>query len=163
MMTVKFFSRWDFIKFIRKQEELGSEISDDYAIISINDNQKELDEMIQHVFLHTTNAKAYYVKFQDVDHHDGTGISNNQAKAMFNFIKENDGKHFLVHCFAGMSRSAAVAKFINDYYDMQDHVLENYKIYNKMVYGKLNGFLGKMSMGDYYRQLEEEDRRGDTI
>jgi len=151
-MKVTFMGRFEFVHLIRTQNV------DNCALISINDSTTENNEMKVHIELETNNRNHICLAFQDVDHHDGTGISNRQAKKLFDFIKENEGKDFIVHCFAGVSRSAAVAKFINDYYDVQDLVLENYKIYNKLVYSKLNGQCGQMSLEDYYRQLEEEDR-----
>ena len=45
--------------------------------------------------------------------------------------------HFelIVHCHAGISRSAAVAKFVAELYDL--HFPENYELYNKRVYQTL--------------------------
>lgn len=44
-------------------------------------------------------------------------FSEEQAKKVFNFIKGNQDKDFIVHCSAGISRSGAVGAFINDYLD----------------------------------------------
>lgn len=159
MKSVMFMGRYDFVHLIRQYDEKDQPLNNDYAIISISDNVTELKEMEQHIYLHTNNSNKIMLAFQDVDHNDNGGMSNRQAKALFEFIKKNEGKTFLVHCFAGVSRSAAVAKFINDYYDLNDHVCNSYKIYNKLVYNKLNALCGTMSLEDYYRQLEEEDRR----
>jgi len=126
-MKIAFMGRFEFVDLIRTHNV------DDCALISISDSTTENNEMKVHIELETSNQSHICLSFQDVDHHDGTGMSNRQAKKLFDFIKENEGKDFIVHCFAGVSRSAAVAKFINDYYDANDHVLENYKIYNKLV------------------------------
>jgi predicted protein tyrosine phosphatase len=40
-------------------------------------------------------------------------ISLKQAREMLEFIIENKDKNFIVHCFAGVSRSAAVCLFLN--------------------------------------------------
>jgi len=40
-----------------------------------------------------------------------------QADEILNFIDKNQGKEFLIHCHAGISRSSAVAYFIRDYYE----------------------------------------------
>jgi predicted protein tyrosine phosphatase len=43
-------------------------------------------------------------------------ISQETALKMLDFIALNKDKNFLVHCFAGVSRSSAVALFINNRY-----------------------------------------------
>ena len=44
-------------------------------------------------------------------------FTEKQAQKIFQFIKENKDKDFIVHCSAGISRSGAVGAFINDYLD----------------------------------------------
>ena len=44
-------------------------------------------------------------------------ISEEQSKEVFNFIEKNKGKDFLIHCKAGISRSAAVGRFIVEMYE----------------------------------------------
>ena len=43
-------------------------------------------------------------------------ISKEQASKLFDFIENNLGKEFIIHCRAGQSRSQAVAEFIFRYY-----------------------------------------------
>lgn len=145
-------SRGDFLANISKFD------SGNYALISISDNMSERRLMQDILGAQITNCPYITTNFQDVDHDDGTGISNIQAKELLSFIKAYPNRDFIIHCFAGVSRSAAVAKFINEYYDAGNIALENYKIYNKLVYNKLKGMCDKLSMGDYYTQLEKEAR-----
>ena len=159
MTQVRFMSRWDFINIIRAADNHNNQLDNRFAIISLNDTETEQKEMEQHVYLHTQCDNKIFMTFQDVDHPDNGGISNRQAKKLFQFIKENEGKSFVVHCFAGVSRSAAVAKFIQEYYDIDDPILESYKIYNRMVFSKLNAQIGSMSMEDYYREIELQDEK----
>ena len=146
MNTVRFIGRHEF------KRQLHTYDKHCCALISISDNRHELEEMVELLKSHNHIA----VSFQDVDHRDGTHISNTQAKKISQFIMDNEGCDFIVHCFAGISRSAAVAKFINEYYGLEDPVLENYKIYNRLVYGRLQSTLNCISMEEYYRQLEDE-------
>jgi len=44
-----------------------------------------------------------------------SAFTGEQAKRVFDFIKENAHKNFIVHCSAGISRSGAVGTFILDY------------------------------------------------
>jgi len=151
-MKIYFMSRGDFLANISKFD------SGNYALISISDNMTERRLMQDILGAQITNCPYITTNFQDVDHDDGTGISNIQAKELLSFIKAYPNRDFIIHCFAGVSRSAAVAKFINEYYDAGNIALENYKIYNKLVYNKLKGMSGKLSMEDYYTQLEQEAR-----
>jgi predicted protein tyrosine phosphatase len=44
-------------------------------------------------------------------------MSHEQGKEIVSFVKANeDKKSFIIHCAAGVSRSAGVALFINDYF-----------------------------------------------
>ena len=145
-------SRGDFLANISKFD------SGNYALISISDTMIERRLMQDILGAQITNCPYITTNFQDVDHDGGAGISNIQAKELLSFIKAYSNRDFIIHCFAGVSRSAAVAKFINEYYDAGNIALENYKIYNKLVYNKLKGMSGKLSMEDYYTQLEQEAR-----
>lgn len=41
------------------------------------------------------------------------GITNSQAKQIHDFCEKNSHKSFIVHCHAGISRSAAVCLYLN--------------------------------------------------
>lgn len=153
MNTVKFMSRSDFIK------NTSLYMEGNYSIISISDTRREADEIENFLIdLGIKEDSFICVNFQDTDAADDGGIDNIIGKLIFEFIKSREDTNFIVHCFAGISRSAAVAKFINDYYDINDPVLEYYHIYNKLVFSKLNQFNCTMSLEDYYTQLERELR-----
>lgn len=53
-------------------------------------------------------------KGEDVTYH---AISEEQAERVIDFVGNNIGKHFIVHCRAGKSRSQAVCRAIYDCYD----------------------------------------------
>ena len=65
-------------------------------------------------------------------------ISDTQAKSLFKFIskiEEREITHVYVHCDAGVSRSAGIARFVADYY--KSDFPSNYSQYNKTVYRSL--------------------------
>ncbi len=65
-------------------------------------------------------------------------FSKEQAVQIINWLvsfENTDKTDIIVHCFAGMSRSAAVAKFIADVYELEFN--KNYELYNKIVYNIL--------------------------
>lgn len=150
---VAYMGRHEFVRTIKTYEE---NFDDRYAVISISDNETERLEIKTQVELHTNCNNGIFVAFADSD--DTDCINNKQAKEIVQFIADNEGKFFIVHCFAGVSRSAAVAKFINEYYDLGLVDLENYKIYNKKVKNRLDAFCHRMSMADYYAELELNER-----
>lgn len=94
-----------------------------------------------------------FVQFDDVDRYfkeqifNGykkqslTPISREQAKEIIeyvNHLQENSQSlKLIIHCYAGISRSAAVGKFINDYYKMRLPQYEKLSLYNKFVYRTL--------------------------
>jgi predicted protein tyrosine phosphatase len=51
---------------------------------------------------------------------------------LFDFIEANNNKiSFIIHCSAGISRSGAVAQFINDYFDFDE---EKFKLNNPFIH-----------------------------
>lgn len=144
---VEFMSRGQMKRFIETREHLN----DNVAIISINDTPYEYDEMLD--LLEGSNFSISM--FQDTD--DNNGISPLQAKCLLSFIDKNHDKDFYVHCFAGVSRSGAVAKFINEYHERGHMYLEDYNGYNRRVYNQLMAAAG-MSLAAYYEELERQDR-----
>ena len=62
----------------------------------------EFDDVLSDLIINDTEAKA---------------ITFEQAKDIVSFIERNLGKDFYIHCTAGISRSGAVATFIEENYD----------------------------------------------
>ena len=73
---------------------------------------------------------------------------------------EEDGR-LLVHCEAGMSRSAAVAKWFSDRYLYEMHMhpegVGTLAHYNRHVYRTMDAADGR-DMAAYYADLERQDR-----
>lgn len=61
-------------------------------------------------------------------------ISKADAKRLYNFIENNKGKDFIIHCRAGKSRSQGVARFIYDCYPEY----ENGRPENPCLYPNVN-------------------------
>lgn len=87
----------------------------------------------------------------DVQFLDGTGkgklitMSLNQGKQIVQFIKENEHvNNFIVHCAAGVSRSGSVAKFIAEYFNIED---AQFELLNPYVSPKL-GFLQTLRLAE---------------
>lgn len=92
----------------------------------------------------------------DTDFYEGSVIGGEkltlfkkrQAEQIINFIKEN--RKFLrgifVHCMAGISRSAAVAKFIAEMENLPFN--HQYQLYNKYVYRTLTNTYWEKYYGD---------------
>jgi|SRR5271157_1870066 len=74
----------------------------------------------------------------DVQIYDYILFSEEQAKMILKFIEQLPKivDVIVVHCWAGISRSAAVAKFLSEYYHTTDFP-SRYELYNKLVYSTL--------------------------
>lgn len=124
-IKIKVLSKPEFNQFMM---ELG--ISDknvetkmkDVALISINDTMGDWSTS----WFDFDHPNVIRFWFDDVERDEQKSPTNaftcrtftdEQAERLFNFIKENQNKDFIVHCSAGISRSGAVGSFINDYLD----------------------------------------------
>ena len=94
------------------------QIEDNTAYISINSTVTPLEELN----ISREHPKVLTVRFDDVvinlKHCDVNYkvINNLTAKLIVEFIERNRSNNFIVHCMAGVSRSAAVCMFINYVY-----------------------------------------------
>jgi len=85
------------------------------------------------------------LKFHDMDHqprgeahpHNYILFNDDHAKQILNFLAkhENDVDAVIAHCEAGISRSAAVSKFVAYVYGIP--FPESYMLYNKLVFRTL--------------------------
>lgn len=83
-------------------------------------------------------ALSLRIEMYDGDTEEESLFTDKNAKRIIDFIKsvkELETKTLIVHCYAGISRSAAVAKFasliLNAYFP------DYYILYNKFIYSKL--------------------------
>lgn len=91
------------------------------------------------------------VEFHDVDPAGKSGMTKTEpegftyhyfdeqhARDIFAFLRKHENTDVdtvIVHCDAGISRSAAIAKFIAGVYSL--HFPENYQVYNRHVFSTL--------------------------
>lgn len=83
------------------------------------------------------------------------------ANRIVDFVQKCQGEDILVHCEAGMSRSAAVADFISVTYgytlDLSPPCFGTTMYKNSHVYDTLRGVVTQ-SLASYYADLEAKDR-----
>lgn len=147
-MKVKFVSRSDMISLIRN-EQLS-----DVCIISISDTNREKQEMYTLCKEHSQGRCKAFLNFPDVE--DSVSLTTNKLQQVLR-VSEYAFKNKLdviVHCFLGVSRSGAVAKYINDYYMLGDRYLEDYVGHNKNLYYELMECSGVQTQRQYYKELE---------
>ncbi len=91
-------------------------ISNDIAWISISDPNKE------NVNIEAKNKLS--LKFSDIEEETDNEILFNQvfAKQIVDFINKNKDKKFIINCEAGISRSAAVALFLESFLGLETSV-----------------------------------------
>ena len=103
----------------------------------------------------------YTIKFDDTETPCGGLVmfDINQATYLSRIVSSYE--HVVVHCTAGMSRSAAVAKWMSDRlgYELVMHQqgVGTVAHYNKHVYRTLDAANG-YDMASYYENLEREQR-----
>lgn len=140
-LTVTFHSRAEIKKLV--DDEF---VDADALVISINDNESEREEIFD--LLSDIGVRFVSMTFLD----DEKSFDKLLAEHLFSEIDEayEDGiERFIVHCWAGVSRSGAIAKYINDFYgEGKNHpILGKYKVYNKRVYTMLESAFQKKKFG----------------
>lgn len=154
-MQVKFVSRGDAKKYIK--ENHFSETNCDF--ISISDTNSEVAQMKKLWIENKQESNAaVFLRFQDLDNGQ-SGFDRKKAEVITRFVatSHKKKKDVIVHCFAGISRSGAVAKFINEYYALGDEYLSNYTGHNLWVFYTLLEVAGVPTMREYYSDLEKRD------
>lgn len=116
-----------------KYKSCVTHLDNSYAVISINDFPHEAEDIENVTEPHCDNLCTIVAKDDEKD------FSEAQARFIKEFVELNRDKRFIVHCWAGISRSAAVCKWLCEHLDGKlPPNLQNYKIYNKHVYNVLN-------------------------
>jgi predicted protein tyrosine phosphatase len=113
-----------------------SKYNNEIAVISIT-TKSEHDAKIN-------NETILRLQFDDMDEDISDSeieyvlFNNNHCEKILNFIKNmpKNIRIIIVHCHAGISRSAAVAKFLANYY-VDESFNHSYTLYNKLVYSAL--------------------------
>lgn len=148
--TVTHMSRFDMKRMLKNKE-----VPDNTVIISINDTDGEESEIISlwDDYHNYSNLVTYI--FKD----DEESFSELQANCIVEDVEfaKNYGKNIIVHCFAGVSRSAAVAKWINDYLKLGIEKYNDYTQHNKHVYDTLCKVSGVENINNYYREMQKEE------
>jgi len=114
---------FDKLMFDNNINDTNVEEINDVFFISITDTDKSSDSRIP--YFENDHSNVLNLSFDDCEYDDqptptqilGTkAFSEHQAQKLYAFIKANKYKsQCIVHCMAGISRSSAVALFINDY------------------------------------------------
>ncbi len=150
-MVIEFWSRGD----MKRMLKANAIDFDKDVVISINDTVYEYDEMSALLAeADPTGLNFTKVVFKDDD--EDFGVI--QAEIILNFIKKHgQDKNYHVHCFAGISRSGAIAKYIDEYFKAGNRYLKQYKGYNKHVFNTMHKANGT-SLAAFYEQLEKQQR-----
>jgi hypothetical protein len=93
-----------------------------------------------------------FMVFYDVDS-DLSRFTENKARQIIEFVNTSHrkgAKSIDIHCDMGISRSGAVAKWVNEYLGLQNLYLDDYTRYNRFVYEKLCYLSGVQTLKNYY-------------
>ena len=97
------------------------------------------------------------LKFHDVlERQKGkVAFDSSHANAIVDFVKKNNKHDVIVHCEAGLSRSAAVVRFLVEHFDYVG-VFANTN--NLMVYQILCKAIGEVKTNSFYEELFNQKR-----
>ena len=130
----------------------------DYDLISISDTNKEKKEIRKLWLEHKENdSAAIFLNF--ADDIECSNFTEEKANSICKFANEsfNKNKDILVHCYAGISRSAAIAKFINEHYKLNDQYLSEYQSHNLGIYYGLLESAGVETLRTYYKSMDSNN------
>jgi len=121
----------------------------DVALISINDTMGDwsvswFDEDHQNVLRLWFDDVETDLQVSPTNPQKCRAFNEEQAQRIFDFIKANSERSFMVHCSAGISRSGAVGTFILDYLEGDK---EHFKKMNSFIHpnGHISRLLNKLA------------------
>lgn len=125
------------------------------SIIGTKECQKYYLEEDEYHWFKKNHNNVLNLEFDDIEHdidwkgHQFKALNENDAIKIVDFIENNIGKTFYIHCRAGVSRSGAIGSYINQMY---------YKIYNDEQFIKdnprisPNGHVLRLLKREYYKR-----------
>jgi predicted protein tyrosine phosphatase len=127
-----------------------------HAFISIRGSTSD-DRVKYHINKKTWHSGIMMI-FDDVDHPtlELQAITPEQCRYIINYVTEIHRSPqpilLIVHCFAGISRSAAVAKWVSDAFNINlpqyhNRLLHNTRVYSELMKEHLGG-INMMSVND---------------
>ena len=148
-MKVSFVSRADAMAMILNGQLEGK------SLISISDTNKEKSYMSDLWSYNVDKGHAIFLNFPDVE--DGSGLTNQKLEQIIRFSDKSvrANSDIVVHCFAGISRSGAVAKWINEYFLLGNQYLDDYVGHNKHIFYSLMEHSGVQTMRQFYKEQED--------
>ena len=149
-LNLQFVSRETVLDALRQKQ-----VTDGTYVISINDTFADSIEVTKNVLAYAPSIKLKTFVFPDEE----IGIADDVAKDIINIANRASAAAapILVHCLMGVSRSGAVAKFLNEYLDIGNWFLESYHNHNKSIYNSLAAAAGT-SLAAMYEELERGER-----
>ena len=103
------------------------------SIIGTKECQKYYLEEDEYHWFKENHNNVLNLEFDDIEHdidyngHLFKALNEKDAEKLVDFIDNNIGKHFIIHCRAGRSRSQAIFKYITTMY---------YKLYDEETCGR---------------------------
>ncbi len=143
------------VSFIPRVVAQTMDVPSDTVLISVVHSDQELP-------VHSDQwSDVHWVVFDDITQPTGGLVlfTNEHAKLITEIVESatRNDKNIMVHCEAGMSRSAGIAKWISDNYDYSLMIhpdgIGTDRFHNDHVYGTLDAYIGK-NLAAYYRNLE---------
>lgn len=146
--TVTFMSRADM-----KRKLSAKDFPPNSVAIGINDTETEREELMRMMWdcWELGDCVALCLKDDNSNQEKQLDLLVFDIGQMIIWTKP---EHIFINGFMGISRSAAVAKYINDKYGLNDKRLQNYTQYNIDIYEWLCKIGGVQTMKQYYEGMK---------
>lgn len=133
------------------------------SIICTPECQKYYLEENEFHWFKNNNHNVLNLEFDDIDGdtiewkgHTFYGITEEQSKQLVDFIENNKGKNFYIHCKAGKSRSQGVCRYILDVYGDKYGYDQKLSCRKENPCTNPNQRVVRMLKREYYKQLGYE-------
>ncbi|AHX01125.1 hypothetical protein M316_0060 [Nitrincola phage 1M3-16] len=151
-MKIRFFSRQELCNNVLNATDLTG-----ISVISISDSNTHKRAMRNILKGRVDHFRCYV--FYDVDNSQ-SAFTKDKADSIIEFVNNCHRvgvQEIWVHCLMGISRSGAVAKWVNDYLGLGDLFVSEWEHYNRYVYGELCEQSGVQTLKQYYKGIENEN------
>lgn len=125
-MVIDHRSRWEAKRLVQ-----DIDTSKIMCLISINDTERDKEEMR----LLAQENNVPFIGFVTPDN-ESAKVDAKAIERLISQVVTKERPYVIVHCWAGISRSAGVAKAFNDYYKLDLYKYRTYKPYNRALYNK---------------------------
>lgn len=104
------YSRYEFKHYLDTYKDMNM------GTLPRNTAYIEIEDQFVPFYFDEDDHNIIRLRFDDAESNEPRCMTEEQAEQLIDFIEDNIGSDFIIHCAAGQSRSAAIQRFIVDSY-----------------------------------------------